>query len=218
MTVAGISAATQTELPKGVGSADLNRDDFMTLFVTQMQYQDPMKPMDSYEMASQLAQFSNMEATMKMSDSMEELLASQTSQNNLQLLTLLDKDVETQTNKLAVSGGVAGNGKFIIDERAESCVVQIYNEAGQLVRAIDMGGLNAGTYDMGWDGKNMVGVQVDDGLYSYTVEAYNFESELLGATYRTIGKVTGVEYESGQALLTLDDHVTVSVADVLAVM
>lgn len=218
MSVAGISTATQTELPKGVGSADLNRDDFMTLFVTQMQYQDPMKPMDSYEMASQLAQFSNMEATMKMSDNMEELLAYQTSQNNLQLLTLLDKDVETQTNKLAVSGGVAGNGKFIIDERTESCVVQIYDEAGRLVRAIDMGGLNAGTYDMGWDGKNMVGVQVDDGLYTYTVEAYNFESELVEATFRTIGKVTGVEYESGQALLTLDDHVTVSVADVLAVM
>ena len=102
MTVTGISAATQTELPKGVGSADLDRTDFMTLFITQMQYQDPMKPMDSYEMASQLAQFSNMEATMKMSDNMEELLAYQTSQNNLQLLTLLDKNVETQTNQVAV--------------------------------------------------------------------------------------------------------------------
>lgn len=218
MTVTGISAATQAELPTGVGSADLDRTDFMTLFITQMQYQDPMKPMDSYEMASQLAQFSNMEATMKMSDNMEELLAYQTSQNNLQLLTLLDKDVETQTNQVAVSGGVAGTGKFVIDERVETCVVQVYDEVGQLVRAIDMGGLNAGTYDMGWDGKNMVGAQVDDGVYSYTVEAYNFESELLEATYRTIGKVTGVEYESGQALLTLDDHVTVSVADVLAVM
>lgn len=218
MTVTGISATTQTELPTGVGSADLDREDFMTLFITQMQYQDPLKPMDSYEMASQLAQFSNMEATMKMSENMEELLAYQTSQNNLQLLTLLDKNVETQTSQVAVSGGVAGSGKFTIDERAESCVVQIYDEAGRLVRAIDMGGLNAGTYDMGWDGKNMVGVQVGDGVYSYIAEAYNFESELLEASYRTTGKVTGVEYESGQAMLTLDDHVTVSVADVLAVM
>jgi flagellar basal-body rod modification protein FlgD len=218
MTVTGISGATQTELPKGVGSADLDRTDFMTLFITQMQYQDPMKPMDSYEMASQLAQFSNMEATMKMSDNMEELLAYQTSQNNLQLLTLLDKEVETQTNQVAVSGGAAGNGKFTIDERTESCVVQIYDEAGKFVRAIDRGGLTAGTYDMGWDGKNMVGVQVDDGVYTYIVEAYNFDSELVAASYRIIGKVTGVEYESGQAMLTLDEHVMVSVADILAVM
>lgn len=218
MTVTGISAATQAELPTGVGSADLDRTDFMTLFITQMQYQDPMKPMDSYEMASQLAQFSNMEATMKMSENMEELLAYQTSQNNLQLLTLLDMNVETQTNQVAVSGGVTGSGEFTIDERAETCVVQIYDEAGRLIQAIDMGGLNAGTYDMGWDGKNMAGVQVGDGAYSYNIEAYNFESQLVEATYRTIGKVTGVEFESGQAMLTLDDHVIMSVADVLAVM
>ncbi len=217
MTVSGISATTQTDLPKGVGSADLDREDFMTLFITQMQYQDPLKPMDSYEMASQLAQFSNMEATMKMSENMEELLAYQTSQNNLQLLTLLDKEVETQTNQLAVSGGVASSGKFTIDERVESCVVHIYDEARRLVKAIDMGSLNAGTYDIGWDGKNIAGDNVADGAYSYVVEAYNFESQMVDPAYRTIGKVTGVEYESGQAMLTLDEHVTVSVSDVLAV-
>ena len=97
---------------KPVGNKELDRSDFMTLFITQMKYQDPMKPMDSYEMASQLAQFSNMEATMKMSDNMEKLLGYQTSQNNLQLMTLIDKDVQIYGNKIGVSEGQVATTEF----------------------------------------------------------------------------------------------------------
>ncbi|PKN22056.1 MAG: flagellar biosynthesis protein FlgD [Deltaproteobacteria bacterium HGW-Deltaproteobacteria-3] len=69
------TASTSATLPlqdtttlSTVGKSTLDRSDFMTLFITQMQHQDPLEPMDSTDMASQLAQFSNMEATMKMSD------------------------------------------------------------------------------------------------------------------------------------------------------
>jgi len=85
------TASTTSTLPiqdttslSTVGKSSLDRDDFMTLFITQMQHQDPLEPMDSTDMASQLAQFSNMEATMKMSDNLEKLLGYQVSQNNLQ--------------------------------------------------------------------------------------------------------------------------------------
>ncbi len=79
-----------------VGKKDLDESDFMKLFITQLQYQDPSKPMDTNEMASQLAQFSSMQATMKMSDGMDNLLAYQKSQNNLQLLNLLNTDVQAR--------------------------------------------------------------------------------------------------------------------------
>ncbi|MCK5405645.1 MAG: flagellar hook assembly protein FlgD, partial [Desulfobulbaceae bacterium] len=100
----GIPMAAEPEL-KTVGKQELDRTDFLTMFITQLQYQDPMKPMDSYEMASQLAQFSNMEATMKMSDNMEKLLDYQTSQNNLELLSLLDKEVQGNGNMMGVNNG-----------------------------------------------------------------------------------------------------------------
>ncbi|MBU4033262.1 MAG: hypothetical protein KKG34_00565, partial [Proteobacteria bacterium] len=85
-----------------VGKSTLDRNDFMTLFITQMQHQDPLEPMDSTDMASQLAQFSNMEATMKMSDNLEKLLGYQVSQNNLQLLTLIGKEVQAYGNTIGV--------------------------------------------------------------------------------------------------------------------
>ncbi|MCK5227695.1 MAG: flagellar hook assembly protein FlgD, partial [Desulfobulbaceae bacterium] len=116
----GIPMAAEPEL-KTVGKQELDRTDFLTMFITQLQYQDPMKPMDSYEMASQLAQFSNMEATMKMSDNMEKLLDYQTSQNNLELLSLLDKEVQGNGNMMGVNNGETTWTEFMLTEAAETC-------------------------------------------------------------------------------------------------
>jgi flagellar basal-body rod modification protein FlgD len=35
----------------------LTQEDFMNLLMKQLQYQDPLAPMDNYQMASQMAQF-----------------------------------------------------------------------------------------------------------------------------------------------------------------
>ncbi len=50
---------------------DLDKEAFLKLLVTQMQYQDPMNPGDSTEYMSQLAQYSSLEATMNISDAVE---------------------------------------------------------------------------------------------------------------------------------------------------
>ena len=218
MTVSSINSAIQSGFTGGVGKSELDREDFMTLFVTQLQYQDPLKPMDSYEMASQLAQFSSMEATMKMSENMEELLAYQTSQNNLQLLTLLDQKVEAAGNQFAVSGGNVGNGKFTLDERVESCIVNIYGPDGRLVKSIDRGVLDSGIHDVGWDGLDITGNTTTDGPYTFKVEAVTADGTFAEVSYNVGGTVTGIDYASGKAMLTLDNYVNVSVGDVLSVM
>ena len=203
---------------KPVGDKELDRADFMTLFITQMKYQDPMKPMDSYEMASQLAQFSNMEATMKMSDNMEKLLEYQTSQNNLQLMSLIDKDVQIQGNKLAVNEGEVVATEFTLTEPVEVCSVDIYDSNGTRIRNIDIGSSVAGTYELNWDGKNVRGEVVADGAYFYKLNALNSSGQEIDVEYRATGHVTGVDYSSGKAMLTIDNQIEASVAEVLKVM
>lgn len=61
------SANSGTKEAKG----DLDKDAFLQLLVTQMQYQDPLNPGDSTEYMSQLAQYSSLEATMNISNTLE---------------------------------------------------------------------------------------------------------------------------------------------------
>ncbi len=217
MAITSVTDAAIVQPDKAVGNKELGRSDFMTLFITQLQYQDPMKPMDSYEMASQLAQFSGMEATMKMSDNMEKLLEYQTSQNNLQILTLLGSEVMVEGNKMGVVDGEATATEFDISEQTDETTVNIYDSANRLVWQQPMGSLSSGTYQLDWDGKNAIGEQVADGPYSYVVSALSANGESLDVEYHSVGKVTGVDFADGKAVLTLDEYVQASVDEVMKV-
>ncbi|HER20124.1 MAG TPA: hypothetical protein ENO14_03660, partial [Chromatiales bacterium] len=46
---------------KGESKQNLDQTDFLKLLTTQMQNQDPMKPMDNTQFVAQMAQFSSLE-------------------------------------------------------------------------------------------------------------------------------------------------------------
>ncbi len=220
MAISGVSSTTNgLAQPDGaVGKKELKKDDFLKLFITQLQYQDPMKPMDSYEMASQLAQFSNMEATTKMSENMEKLLDYQTSQNNLQLMTLLGNQAQVKGNGIAVVEGKANSTEFVLEDVPLGTIdVTIYDATNQPVWQQAIAGHGAEAYPIEWDGKNAKGEPVADGLYHYQVEAFGLTEEALPVEYRSTGKVTDISFENGGATLTLDGKITANVGDVVKV-
>jgi flagellar basal-body rod modification protein FlgD len=60
VTATGAQTGSQPLEPKKA-QVHLGKMDFMQLLVTQLRYQDPLKPMDDREFAAQLAQFSALE-------------------------------------------------------------------------------------------------------------------------------------------------------------
>ncbi len=200
-----------------VGKKNLDRSDFMTLFITQMQHQDPLEPMDSTEMASQLAQFSNMEATMKMSDNMEKLLEYQTSQNNLQLLTLIGKEVQGSGNTMGVVEGTVSTTQYTLADAADICRVEVYDSAGRMADTIELGYVSSGIHDFSWDAKTPSGTVVPDGQYTYSVKAINAMGQEVDVDYRTTGRVTGVNFSGGKAQVSVDKSIVMNVGDILVV-
>jgi flagellar basal-body rod modification protein FlgD len=62
----------------GNPKATLGKDDFLKLFVAQMQHQDPMNPTDNSEFMAQMAQFSSLEQMSNMAKSNQELASALT--------------------------------------------------------------------------------------------------------------------------------------------
>jgi flagellar basal-body rod modification protein FlgD len=91
-------AATASTAPK---NATLGQEDFMKILLTQLQFQDPLKPMDNQEFMAQMAQFTSLEISRQQSDNTETLLAIQSAS---QALNLIGKEVEVQTDGVAQIG------------------------------------------------------------------------------------------------------------------
>lgn len=75
-----------------LGSANtLGQEEFLKLFLTELNFQDPLEPMDNKEFISQLAQFSSLEQSRVMGESLENMVfLSSTAQS----VGLLGKQVE----------------------------------------------------------------------------------------------------------------------------
>lgn len=78
------------------GAADnlMSKDEFLRLFVTQMQYQNPLNPMDNTDFTAQLAQFSSLEQLTNINSQLTDMLSYQNSLHNTLTTSLIGKNVK----------------------------------------------------------------------------------------------------------------------------
>jgi flagellar basal-body rod modification protein FlgD len=68
-------------ITKGAGAQSMDKQQFLKLFTTQLQHQDPLNPMDTSQFSSQLAQLTQVEQMMNMNKGVEKLIAVQENMN-----------------------------------------------------------------------------------------------------------------------------------------
>jgi flagellar basal-body rod modification protein FlgD len=106
MSVSGVSSAGgASSSSSGVAGANgLNFQSLLQIILTQLTYQDPLKPMDNFEFVSQLAQFSQLEESQTLNTTTANLLTAQT---NTQAIGLLSHTVTltSGTNSAAATSG-----------------------------------------------------------------------------------------------------------------
>ncbi len=196
----------------------LDRDAFLKLFVAQMEHQDPLNPMEAYEISAQLAQFSSLEQLHSLNENMSNLIAYQTSQNNLQLLSLIDKKVEVVADTLALKGGTATEAWYELSGEATSSTINIYSENGTCVRSLSFGVTPAGRHALNWDGRDNSGAVLPDGRYYFDIKARDGAGYEVPVNTSVCGRVKGLGFEGGITSLTLEDGTKVGVADVVKVL
>jgi flagellar basal-body rod modification protein FlgD len=212
-TSSGASASSSTS---SAGQLDYNA--FLTLFLTQLKYQDPTNPLQSYELAAQLAQFSSVAQLTEANTNLVKVESDLSALNNAQMIDLIGKQVVGQASALQVTSGKATNLNYQIGE-AGTVTVKIYDENSQLVRTMNVGKKDAGTYQITWDGKNDSGSTASDGTYVAKVTAVDASGNSLDVTTTISGLVYSLILENGSTYLILNssDGIKLPSSDVLEV-
>src|SRR6056297_2296260 len=95
MAIEAASSATNTDV-NGIANEvkkELDKDAFFKLLITQLQNQDPLKPMEDKEFIAQMAQFSSLEQMNNMNQNFNKLMDVQRINQNS---SLIGKTVESK--------------------------------------------------------------------------------------------------------------------------
>ncbi|MGY1490769.1 flagellar hook capping FlgD N-terminal domain-containing protein [Methylobacillus pratensis] len=103
MAVDFIGGTTAEQQTTAVQQSTLGQEEFLRILLTQLQYQDPLKPLDNQQFIAQMAQFTSLAQTSEMNDRIDTLL---TIQAATQSIGLIGKTVEIQTAANATVGTV----------------------------------------------------------------------------------------------------------------
>jgi flagellar basal-body rod modification protein FlgD len=92
------------DLPKKTDNGSMGKDQFLKLFVAQLQHQDPMNPMNDSEFMAQMASFSTLEQVTNLAAANQQMAASMSSTNAVGLIgrtvSYVDADDQIQTGKV----------------------------------------------------------------------------------------------------------------------
>jgi flagellar basal-body rod modification protein FlgD len=199
-------------------STSLDYNDSLTLFTTQLQYQDPTNPMQSYELASQLAQFSTVEQLTAANTNLTAIEAYLASLNNTDMMNLIGKEITGNGGGILVEDGTATGPSYTLSDSSTSydLTVKIYDSDDTLVRTLTLSGQTPGTYTLDWDGLNSSGSAVDDGQYHCAITAEDTSGSTSTITATNKGNVYAYVVDSSSPYVILDDAdgLQVPVADI----
>ena len=191
----------------------LGKDDFLKLFMAQVQNQNPLEPMDSLDFTNQLAMFSNLEQLQQVNEKLDSLADLQLDSEISRAVGYIGKDAVTYGNGFTVSEGV-DEYTFDYDLLTDATDVLIFikDSDGETVRILEEGDRYAGANKFGWNGEDTDGNKVPAGDYTYVVTGLDPTGEAVASRTYSVGKVTGVSFEDGQAVLEVNGA-SVSLSD-----
>ena len=195
----------------------LDKDDYLNLMVTQLKYQDPTKPLENHEMATQLAQFNTVEQLMGVNKTLQSM-QNQSAQANIDKLTpYLGKVVEVTGSKLRIGSDLkVSQGAVELGAQAGSLSVQIKDSSGTVVRTLGLGEKNAGRHAFDWDGKTDGGIAAKPGDYTFEVQASSQDGKEMQVKTSFAAKVDAItDLANGGRLDTASGKVEAK--DILAI-
>ncbi len=214
MNFANIEGVTTTASLVGNNSAkesELDRQAFLKLFTTQLQNQNPLDPVKNEAFIAQLAQFSTLEATSSMSDSLSNFVADQRARGLMEGASLIGKKVYTDNNAFRHEAGRPVEGALEISSMAEEVIISVKDATtGALVNQFRLGAQGPGEVPFAWNGGDSEGAEAPSGDYIFIATAVRsgrassvpafLQKEVIGVSWDHLSKTAYLDLEGGDVL------------------
>lgn len=201
-TVAQSKKEAELAVLNGDGGA-MGQTAFLTLFTAQLKSQNPLDPMDNTAFVSQLAQFSQLEATTKMASSLETMSSASGTDRMMAAASLIGKKVAITDGQAILANGAPIAGTVALANDVEGITLKVFSSSGTLVRTGQIGAQKAGNFDFTWDGLDSNGAAVADGKYRIEATASRYGVQK-AAPVSTLATVNSVASDSATGDLKLD--------------
>lgn len=191
-----------------------NYEAFLQLLTTQLQYQDPLDPMDTAEYTNQLVQYAQVEQSILTNDNLESLI-SLTATNAATLALQYVGDTAEIDSPYAMMADGTASWSYDLASDAEDVTLKVYDESGNLVYET-AGETGEGKHGFQWDGTTDDGSLAEDGVYYLSVSATDEAGGDVEAGVTSFGTITGVDSSDG-ALVFEVGELSVSESALLAI-
>jgi flagellar basal-body rod modification protein FlgD len=187
------------------------KDEFLKLFMAQLQNQDPLSPKDGSDMVAQLAQFSSVEQAQQTNAQLSALTATEASTANASLSSLVgrqcsatvgDVNIEDPSKipPINVSSSSAINNASIVIKDAN----------GKEIRRI---AIPAAGGTVQWDGRDASGALVQPGAYNVSVDS-GTSTSTVNASWQD--RISSVELGATGSRLKMDG-ITISPSSITSI-
>ncbi|WP_461208836.1 flagellar hook assembly protein FlgD [Desulfocurvus sp. DL9XJH121] len=205
-----ITASYGSSSSSDTASSELGKDAFLHLLIAQLEWQDPLDPMDDTEMVAQLAQFTTLETMQGISSKMDETLEIMDQELFAHATGYIGKDVEAAGSTIVKDGDSISTVTFTLTSDSASTYAHILTTGGDVITTVPLGGLAAGEYSYVWDGLDLDGNEVDDGSYYIAFKVFDENGDSSVVSTQVSGTVQSVFAEDGEVYLELSDGRTIA--------
>lgn len=182
--------------PQRAPKNTLGKDDFMKLFIAQMQTQDPLNPQDATQMSAQMAQFNSLEQMMNLNKTMENLLKGQATDRAVSMVNYVGKEVDVGNGLLKWDKNKLTKSTFEIGQPLANATVEVRDGSGLVVSQEDLGNLMPGEHNVKWSGKMKDGNIANPGVYNFSIIGKTTDGQDVAVPIKTKVKVTGIDLQS----------------------
>ncbi len=208
-------AVNANRTQKTTASDDM-QNNFLNLLITQLKNQDPLNPTDANQMTAQLSQISTVSGIEKLNATMDKLLGSYNSAQNMQAAAMIGKTVFIAGNEMD-NQGQGSVGGLELAGAADQVLVDIKDSAGNKVFSQELGAMQSGIASFFWDGNLADGTPAPEGVYRFSVEA-SMGGKPIEASALQAGTISALTMLPNGISLQVGDNKTIGFADIRQIL